>query len=165
MIEWVKARWQLPLPASRLQAKRGAVRGEAPKLIGRNGPAIFAVGPVPGFVMSLLLRVALLPLGAVLYRVPIRRVVPRILCRRLVVQFNSRCAILNYHYTTINGLNLGVKFKNRFHTSATIYFLSTSVPVCHVRPENAALNALPSCVSATWRRTANMCCSKHSVGK
>ena len=64
--------------------------------------------------MSLLLRVALLPLGAVLYRVPIRRVVPRILCRRLVVQYNSRCAILNYHYTTINGLNLGVKFKNRF---------------------------------------------------
>ena len=115
--------------------------------------------------MSLLLRVVLLPLGTVPYRVPIRRVVPRILCRRLVVQFNSRCAILNYHYTTINGLNLGVKIKNRFHTGATICFLSTSVPVCHVRPENAALNALPSCVSATWRRTANMCCSKHPVGK
>ena len=122
------------------------MRGEAPKLLGRNGPAIFAVGPIPGFAISLLLRIVLLrvlpPLGAVPYCVLIWRAVPHILYRRLVVQYNSSYAILNYHYTTINGLKLGVKFKNRFHTSATIYFLSTSVPVCHIRPENAVPNAV-----------------------
>jgi len=57
------------------------------------------------------------------------------------VQYNSRYAILNYHYTTINGLKQGVKLKNRFHTGAAIYFLSTGVSICQVRPENAALNA------------------------
>ena len=83
----------------------------------------------------------LLPLGAVPYLVPIWRAVPRILYRRLVVQYNSRHAILNYHYTTINGLKLGVKLKNRFHTGAAINFISTGVSICQVRSENAALNA------------------------
>ena len=83
----------------------------------------------------------LLPLGAVPYLVPIWRAVPRILCRRLVVQYNSRHAILNYHYTTINGLELGVKLKNRLHTGAAINFISTGVSICQVRSENAALNA------------------------
>ena len=92
--------------------------------------------------MSLLLRVVLPPLGAVPYRVPIWRAVPHILYRRLVVQYNSRYAILNYHYTTINGLKQGVKLKNRFHTGAAIYFLSTGVSICQVRPENAAPNAV-----------------------
>ena len=110
------------------------MRGEAPKLLGRNGPAIFAVGPIPGFAISLLLRVVLLrvlpPLGAVPCRVPIRRAVLRISCRRLVGQYNPRYAILNYHLTTINSLKLGVKFKNRFHTGAGIYFISTGVSIC-----------------------------------
>lgn len=83
----------------------------------------------------------LLLLGAVPCRAPIRRAVPRISCRRLVGQYNPRYAILNYHFTTINGLKLGAKFKNRFHTGAAIYFLSAGVPICQVRPENAAPNA------------------------
>ena len=68
--------------------------------------------------------------------------VPLILYWRPVVQYNSRYAILNYHYTTINSLKLGVKFKNRFHTGAAIYFLSTGMPISQVRSENAVPNAV-----------------------
>ena len=89
--------------------------------------------------MSLLLRVVLPPLGVVPHRFGGRC---RELYRRLAVQYNSRYAILNYHYTTINGLKLGVKLKNRFHTGAAINFISTDVPACQVRPENAAPNAV-----------------------
>ncbi|MBF9237211.1 hypothetical protein I2I05_07360 [Hymenobacter sp. BT683] len=71
-----------------------------------------------------------------------RRAVPRLDHRRLVVQYDSRYAILNYHFTTINGLKLGVEFKNRLRTGAAIYFLSTGVPTRQARPENAAPNAL-----------------------
>ena len=71
-----------------------------------------------------------------------RRAVPRISHRRLVVQYDSRYSILNYHFTTINGLKLGVEFKNRFRTGAAIYFLSTGVPTRQARPENAAPNAV-----------------------
>ncbi|WP_125921438.1 hypothetical protein [Hymenobacter lapidarius] len=71
-----------------------------------------------------------------------RRAVPRIEHRRLVVQYDSRYAILNYHFTTINGLKLGVEFKNRFRTGAAIYFLSTGVPTRRARPENASPTAV-----------------------
>ncbi|HEX8505892.1 MAG TPA: hypothetical protein VF630_11025 [Hymenobacter sp.] len=71
-----------------------------------------------------------------------RRAVPRIEHRRVVVQYDSRYAILNYHFTTINGLKLGVEFKNRLRTGAALYFLSTGVPTRQARPENAAPNAV-----------------------
>jgi hypothetical protein len=67
-----------------------------------------------------------------------RRAVPRISHRRVVVQYDSRYSILNYHFTTINGLKLGVEFKNRFRTGAAIYFLSSGVPTRQARPENAS---------------------------
>jgi hypothetical protein len=70
-----------------------------------------------------------------------RRAVPRILHRRVVVQYDSRYSILNYHFTTINGLKLGVEFKNRFRAGTAIYFLSTGVPTRQARPENAAADA------------------------
>ncbi len=73
---------------------------------------------------------------------PGRRAVSRLDHRRLVVQYDSRYAILNRHFTTINGLKLGVEFKNRFRTGAAIYFLSSGVPTRQARPENAASDAL-----------------------
>ena len=76
------------------------------------------------------------------HRVPIWWVVPLILYRRPVVKYNSRYVILNHYYTTISGLKLGVKIKNRFHTGTAIYFLSTGVPISQVRPENAVPNAV-----------------------
>ena len=60
---------------------------------------------------------------------------------RFVAQYDSRYAIINHHFTTINGLKLGVEFKNRFRTGAAIYFLSTGVPTRRAKPENAAENA------------------------
>lgn len=104
--------------------------------------------------MSLLLRVvwwsvALLPLVGQAQPRPVppfdsvagRRAVPRISRRRLVVQYDSRYSILNYHFTTINGLKLGVEFKNRFRMGAAIYFLSTGVPTRRARPDFAAPDA------------------------
>ncbi|ALW85722.1 hypothetical protein AUC43_11860 [Hymenobacter sedentarius] len=70
-----------------------------------------------------------------------RRVVPRIPHRRVVVQYDSRYSILNHHFTTINGLKLGVEFKNRFRAGTAIYFLSTGVTTRQARPENAAADA------------------------
>lgn len=70
-----------------------------------------------------------------------RRAVPRISRRRLVVQYDSRYFILNYHSTTINGLKLGVEFKNCFRTGAAIYFLSTGVPIRRAGPDFAASDA------------------------
>ena len=70
-----------------------------------------------------------------------RRAVPRIARRRVVVQYDSRYSILNYHFTAINGLKLGVEFKNRFRAGAATYFLSTGVPTRQARPENAAADA------------------------
>lgn len=71
-----------------------------------------------------------------------RRAVPRIEHRRVVVQYDSRYSILNYKFTTINGLKLGVEFKNRLRTGAAIYFLSSGVPTRQARPEKAAPNAV-----------------------
>ena len=71
-----------------------------------------------------------------------RKAVPRIDHRRLVVQYDSRYAILNYYLTTINGLKLGVEFKNRFRTGAAMYVLSSGVPTRQARPENASPSAM-----------------------
>ena len=70
-----------------------------------------------------------------------RRAVPRIARRRLVVHYDSRYSILNYHFTTINGLKPGVEFKNRFRMGAAIYFLSTGVPTRRARPDFASPDA------------------------
>ena len=60
---------------------------------------------------------------------------------RFVAQYDSRYAIINRHFTTINGLKLGIELKSRFRTGAAIYFLSTGVPTRRAKPENAAENA------------------------
>ena len=56
---------------------------------------------------------------------------------RFVAQYDSRYSILNPHFTTINGLKLGIEFKNRFRTGAAVYFLSTGVPTRQASPPNA----------------------------
>jgi hypothetical protein len=71
-----------------------------------------------------------------------RRGVPRLEHRRVVVQYDSRYSILNYHFTSINGLKLGVEFKNRFRAGGALYFLSSGVPTRQARPENAAPDAV-----------------------
>ena len=78
-----------------------------------------------------------LPADTVLRRPAILRL-PR---NRFVAQYDSRYSILNHHYTTINGLKLGIEFKNRFRTGAAIYFLSTGVPTRRAKPDNAAEDA------------------------
>ena len=70
-----------------------------------------------------------------------RRAIPSLAHTRFVAQYDSRYAILNHHFTTINGLKLGVEFKNRFRTGAAIYFLSTGVPSRQPKPDNAAEDA------------------------
>ncbi|MDQ2773059.1 MAG: hypothetical protein M3Y54_21455 [Bacteroidota bacterium] len=60
---------------------------------------------------------------------------------RFVAQYDSRYSILNHHFTTINGLKLGIEFKNRFRLGAAIYFLSTGVPSRQPAPGNAAEDA------------------------
>lgn len=57
---------------------------------------------------------------------------------RFVAQYDSRYSILNHHFTTINGLKLGIEFKNRFRTGAAIYFLSTGVPTRQASPPDAS---------------------------
>ena len=104
--------------------------------------------------MSLLLRVvwlsmALLPLLGPAQTRPAplpdsvvgRRAVTRLLRTRVVAQYDSRYSIINRHFTTINGLKLGVEFKNRFRLGTAIYFLSTGVPTRQARPDNAAEDA------------------------
>ena len=78
-----------------------------------------------------------LPADTVLRRPAILRL-PR---NRFVAQYDSRYSILNHHFTTINGLKLGIEFKNRFRTGAAIYFLSTGVPTRRAKPDNAAEDA------------------------
>ena len=70
-----------------------------------------------------------------------RRAVSRLARTRFLAQYDSRYSIINHHFTTINGLKLGVEFKNRFRTGAAIYFLSTGVPTRQARPDNAAEDA------------------------
>ena len=60
---------------------------------------------------------------------------------RFVVQYDSRYSILNRHFTTVNGLKLGLEFKSRFRAGAAIYFLSTGVPSRQAKPDNAAEDA------------------------
>lgn len=67
--------------------------------------------------------------------------IPRLPRNRFVVQYDSRYSILNRHFTTVNGLKLGLEFKSRFRTGAAIYFLSTGVPSRQAKPENAAEDA------------------------
>ncbi|MDB5233120.1 MAG: hypothetical protein JWR44_113 [Hymenobacter sp.] len=70
-----------------------------------------------------------------------RPAVPRLAHNRFVAQYDSRYSIINHHFTTINGLKLGIEFKSRFRTGAAIYFLSTGVPTRQPKPENAAEDA------------------------
>ncbi len=70
-----------------------------------------------------------------------RRAVSRLPHNRFVAQYDSRYSIVNHHFTTINGLKLGLEFKSRFRAGAAIYFLSTGVPTDQAKPENAAKDA------------------------
>jgi len=101
------------------------------------------------FVRVFLAGVALLPVGAWAQSAPparadsvVRRpAILRLPHNRFVAQYDSRYSIINHHFTTINGLKLGIEFKNRFRTGAAIYFLSTGVPTRRAKPENAAEDA------------------------
>ena len=57
---------------------------------------------------------------------------------RFVAQYDSRYSIINHHFTTVNGLKLGIEFKNRFRTGAAVYFLSTGVPTRQASPPDAS---------------------------
>ena len=102
--------------------------------------------PSPKFLFIVLLLVGLLP-GQLAAQSPTRadtvgrRAIRRLPRTRFVAQYDSRYSIINHHFTTINGLKLGVEFKNRFRTGAAIYFLSTGVPTRQAKPENAAEDA------------------------
>ncbi|GAA3964513.1 hypothetical protein [Hymenobacter antarcticus] len=101
------------------------------------------------FARVFLLSLALLPLGARAQSVPAPRAdtvlrrpaILRLPHNRFVAQYDSRYSIINRHFTTINGLKLGIEFKSRFRTGAAIYFLSTGVPTRRAAPENAAEGA------------------------
>lgn len=91
----------------------------------------------------------LLPVGAGAQSAPAvrpdsatsRPAIPRLARTRFVAQYDSRYSILNHHFTTINGLKLGVELKNRFRTGVAVYFLSTGVPTRRAKPDNAAEEA------------------------
>lgn len=70
-----------------------------------------------------------------------RRAIPRLPRTRFVALYDSRYSIINHHFTTINGLKLGVELKSRMRMGAAIYFLSTGVPTRQARPDNAAIDA------------------------
>ena len=70
-----------------------------------------------------------------------RRNITQLPRTRFVAQYDSRDSIINRHFTTINGLKLGVELKNRFRVGAAIYFLSTGVPTRQPKPDNAAEDA------------------------
>ena len=101
------------------------------------------------FVRVVLLGLVLLPVGAQAQSAPAPRAdtvlrrpaILRLPHNRFVAQYDSRYSIINRHFTTINGLKLGIEFKNRFRTGAAIYFLSTGVPTRRAKPENAAEDA------------------------
>lgn len=67
-----------------------------------------------------------------------RRAVARLPRTRFVALYDSRYSVINRHFTTINGLKLGVELKNRLRLGAAVYFLSTGVPTRQARPDNAA---------------------------
>ena len=94
-------------------------------LVVANGLRGFAQAPAPTRADTVLRRPAIL----------------RLPHNRFVAQYDSRYSILNHHFTTINGLKLGIEFKNRFRTGAAIYFLSTGVPTRRAKPDNAAEEA------------------------
>ena len=101
------------------------------------------------FVRVVLLGLVLLLVGAPAQSAPAPRAdtvlrrpaILRLPHNRFVAQYDSRYSIINHHFTTINGLKLGIEFKNRFRTGAAIYFLSTGVPTRRAKPENAAEDA------------------------
>ena len=78
------------------------------------------------FVRVVLLSLALLPAGARAQLAPAPRAdtvlrrpaILRLPHNRFVAQYDSRYSIINRHFTTINGLKLGIEFKSRFRTGA-----------------------------------------------
>ncbi|MBC6989272.1 hypothetical protein [Hymenobacter sp. BT491] len=48
--------------------------------------------------------------------------------RRIVFQFDNRYSLLNGRLVGINGLKLGVEWRNRLRTGAALYLLSSGIP-------------------------------------
>ncbi|WP_157887036.1 hypothetical protein [Hymenobacter sp. PAMC 26628] len=65
-----------------------------------------------------------------------RRAVARLAKPRVVAFFDARYSIINSHFVTINGLKLGLEWKNRLRTGAAVYFLSSRIPTRRERPDN-----------------------------
>ena len=57
------------------------------------------------------------------------------------MQVDSRYSIINSHFSTINGLKLGLEWRGRVRTGAAFYFLSSRIPTRLEPPDNAADDA------------------------
>ncbi|WP_140466313.1 hypothetical protein [Hymenobacter nivis] len=64
-----------------------------------------------------------------------RHAVARLPKPRVVAFFDARYSIINGHFVTINGLKLGLEWKNRLRTGAAVYFLSSRIPTRRARPD------------------------------
>ncbi|MFD1470637.1 hypothetical protein ACFQ48_20595 [Hymenobacter caeli] len=65
-----------------------------------------------------------------------RRAVARLEKPRVVALYDARYSIINSHFCTINGLKLGLEWKNRLRTGAAVYFLSSRIPTRRARPDD-----------------------------
>lgn len=130
VLDWITPCKPVPELRSRLSRKPGRAVGIslvlAALLVARVGSA------APGFAAS----GTALPADSTH-----RRAIPRLAKTRFVAQYDSRFSIINRHFTTINGLKLGVELRNRFRVGGAIYFLSTGVPTRQPDPANAAEEA------------------------
>ncbi len=64
-----------------------------------------------------------------------RRAVARLAKPRVVAFYDARYSIINSHFCTINGLKLGLEWRNRLRTGAAVYFLSSRIPTRRARPD------------------------------
>lgn len=76
-----------------------------------------------------------------------RWAVARLAKPRVVAFFDARYSIINGRFCIINGLKLGLEWKNRLRTGAAVYFLSSRIPTR--RPTTWTTTPAPTCASAT----------------
>lgn len=70
-----------------------------------------------------------------------RHAVARLPKPRVVAFFDARYSIINGRFVTINGLKLGLEWKNRLRTGAAVYFLSSRIPTRRERPDSIGADA------------------------
>lgn len=96
-----------------------------------------------GWLLAVLLAVSLGPPARAAAPAPPDSVrpAPVFARRRLVVQVDSRYSIINDHFSTINGIKLGLELRGRVRTGVAFYFLSSRIPTRLEPPDNAAEEA------------------------